>query len=332
MSSLTVAGFFCLAAGHRTLSVKPSGSKAWHCFYNTAVQCSDGSSFPAELRIYSPLNDTPLVDNTVAFVVAKAHFPKHAPVLLDAYHVVAVPGDPGSDTYDDGIPDLQHPLIFGLGNVSRKFDVLPGQNVKAFEVLTTEYVRDTSKSSTIDGVRWSNTPLPLVNTTVQFFGSCTSVCANGNLRVNVDNIVLNVGPPAGGAGGPPPPDGGNGPSTPKCKHFQAFASPASATSMSPSGTLTLPSGSGAIHSTLDDNMTLSASASTSPITMTRFDSAQHTAPIINAQAFSAASSPLSPPPVDDADHGILPVAESELEDSEQPKRASKRAAEKRRAV
>ncbi|EMD31001.1 hypothetical protein CERSUDRAFT_36819, partial [Gelatoporia subvermispora B] len=101
MSSLTIVGFFALANGERVVSTKPNSTvRTAHCIYTTAVQCSPSVALPAQIRVYSPQNDVPLADGLVAFVVAKAAFPLHESVLLDAYFVVPLPGDPTKEEYD----------------------------------------------------------------------------------------------------------------------------------------------------------------------------------------------------------------------------------------
>ncbi|KAF8834996.1 hypothetical protein BDN67DRAFT_913797 [Paxillus ammoniavirescens] len=150
MSSITIFGFFRLAAGRRVASQKPGAStKSYHCFYTTALQCSSGVALPAELRVYSPFNDTMLEDNTVAFVVAKAHFPRNESVLLEASHVVPLPGDPSSDEYDNNLPNSPYPFIIGLSSVPSRFETLSDRVSKAFNVVSSEFVHDGLKTSSV---------------------------------------------------------------------------------------------------------------------------------------------------------------------------------------
>ncbi|KAH7907760.1 hypothetical protein BJ138DRAFT_1014023 [Hygrophoropsis aurantiaca] len=227
MSSLTMFGFLALGAGRRVMSIKPgSSSKTWHCFYASVVQLSSGQSLPAEIRAYSPFNDVVHPDNTVAFIVAKAHFPAHDTLLLDAYHIIPVPGNPSDDSYDNHLPDCPHPFVLGIGSVPVKTDVLADGVSKAFEVITSEYVRDSVKSTSVqcvfDGTspRWSNTPVPNVNSIVQFFGTCAALTPSGVIRVNVENIVLNIGPSASSNS-----TSLSSPSPTKRRKFNAFVSP-----------------------------------------------------------------------------------------------------------
>ncbi|KIJ57953.1 hypothetical protein HYDPIDRAFT_72782, partial [Hydnomerulius pinastri MD-312] len=146
----TVFGFFGVAAGRRVTSQKPGAStKTYHCFYSTALHCTSGVSFPAELRVYSPFNDSVLPDNTVAFVIAKAHFPGGIPkenVLLEASHVIPLPGDPSSDTYENSLPDSPYPFVAGLGSVPSRTETLADGVSKGFTVVSSDFVRDSMKS------------------------------------------------------------------------------------------------------------------------------------------------------------------------------------------
>jgi hypothetical protein len=64
-------GFLCLAQGRRVMSTRPNtNTRTWHAHYVTSVQCANGDAFPAELRVYSPMNDVVHPDNTVAFIYA----------------------------------------------------------------------------------------------------------------------------------------------------------------------------------------------------------------------------------------------------------------------
>ena len=151
MSSLTVFGFFALAGGRRVATQKPgSGTKTYYCFYTTALQSTSGVALPVQLRVYSPTNDRVLEDNTVVFAVARAHMPAHETILLDVSHMYAIPGDPSSpDVYDAHLPDCSVPFIIGLGTVPVRAELLSDNTSKAFNVVSSEFVRDSLKTSTI---------------------------------------------------------------------------------------------------------------------------------------------------------------------------------------
>ncbi|KAI6131163.1 hypothetical protein EDD16DRAFT_1539565 [Pisolithus croceorrhizus] len=68
------------------------------------------------LHVYSPFNDMVLPDNTVAFVSTNVCVPATTPrdpILLEGIYVVAVPGDPASDSYESSIPDFPHLMVVG---------------------------------------------------------------------------------------------------------------------------------------------------------------------------------------------------------------------------
>ena len=149
MSSFTILGFFALANGHRLQTLKPGTSvRTWHAHYATTIQCITPPYVPADLHIYSPINDVLHPDNTIAFVVARVHIPHTGDILLDALHIVPCPGNPSDDSYDDTVPDFQFPMVYGLGVVSSPHESLPNGST-AFSVALTEYVRDANQQSTV---------------------------------------------------------------------------------------------------------------------------------------------------------------------------------------
>jgi hypothetical protein len=153
MSSCCIIGFFELMHGRRvdTDVNKPDGSVVTtkHDFYETCVVCSDAISMPAELRKYSPVKEVILRDKTVAYVVAKLNVPPAGgPLLLEAWHVAPVPGDPSSIDYNAHIPDFERPIVIGLGIVSAGPDGPPGGAV-TFPVTVSDYVRGGVKESTV---------------------------------------------------------------------------------------------------------------------------------------------------------------------------------------
>lgn len=149
MSSFTIIGFFGLANGHRLQTVKPGTDiRTWHAHYTTTVQCTNPPFLPADLRIYSPINDILHADNTIAFVIARVHVPHSGDTLMDALHIIPCPGDPSQDSYDETVPNFQFPMVCGLGVVSSSPETLTNGST-AFCVTLTEYVRDASHQSTI---------------------------------------------------------------------------------------------------------------------------------------------------------------------------------------
>ncbi|KAI5980706.1 hypothetical protein EDD15DRAFT_2117040, partial [Pisolithus albus] len=203
MSAIIVFGFFALANGDRVKTFRAGTSTAtYHCIYETTIQCTSGALFPAMLRVYSPYNDVALPDNTVAFVSAKVCIPASIPsdpVLLEGICVVAVPGDPNSDSYEQGIPDFPYPMVVGLGSVTSPPRTLSNGTSKAFDVVSTDYVRDTRMTSTVSCVfdsacpRWSRTPVPNQNMVIFYIGHFSDAASTGGLQVDLESISLNVG-------------------------------------------------------------------------------------------------------------------------------------------
>ena len=158
MSSFIVVGYFGLSSRRRLRSdvTRADGSTAaiWHVYYDTCLMCSGSPTLPAELRKYSTVNDAILVDDTVAFVVAKAFIPPgNLPgnVLLDAFHVVPMSGDPSSEDYEAHLPDFPLHLVFALGTVTAPHETLPGGMV-TFPLLLSEYVRGSMRESILQYV------------------------------------------------------------------------------------------------------------------------------------------------------------------------------------
>ena len=147
MSLFTLIGFLALTGGKRVVSTKLS--KVFYCFYTTTIQCSGSVDIPAEIHIYNPYNDIPYADDTIAFVIAKAFCPPNDTALLDAYHLVPVPGNPTEMEYElQHVPDCPYPFASGIGAVSGT-EVLADGVTKAFSIVVSDYVRDSIKSSTV---------------------------------------------------------------------------------------------------------------------------------------------------------------------------------------
>ncbi|KAI6098444.1 hypothetical protein EV401DRAFT_2147477, partial [Pisolithus croceorrhizus] len=162
MSATIVFGFFALANGECVKMLRAGSSTAtYHCVYETTIQCTSGVVFPAMLCVYSPFNDVVLTDNTVAFISAKIAIPANVagdPVLLEGICVMPVPGDVNTEDYKRHIPDFPHPMIIGLGSVTNQPKTLCDGTSKAFDVISTDYVRDSRMASTV-----CKTPLPNQN-------------------------------------------------------------------------------------------------------------------------------------------------------------------------
>jgi hypothetical protein len=126
------------------MTTRANNTRIWHAHYATTIQCADGNTIPADLRIYSPMNDVLHADDTVAFIYARAHLPNNSPALLDASHIVACPGDPTDNDYEDSVPDLPHPFVIALGHVTGRASH-SANGSRLFPIATSEYVRDNTQ-------------------------------------------------------------------------------------------------------------------------------------------------------------------------------------------
>ncbi|KAI6103851.1 hypothetical protein EV401DRAFT_2130510 [Pisolithus croceorrhizus] len=194
MSATIVFGFLALSNRDRVKTFRAGlSTTTYHCVYKTTIQCTSGIVVLAMLHVYSPFNDVMLPDNMVAFVSTKVCIPMttlHDPMLLKGICVVAVLGDPTSDNYKSGIPNLPHLMIVGLGSVTSPTRTLVDGTSKAFDVISSDYVWDMKMVSTVccvfDSARpqWSKTPVPNQNMTIFYVGG---------LHMELESIALNIG-------------------------------------------------------------------------------------------------------------------------------------------
>jgi hypothetical protein len=130
------------------MTTHANNTRIWHAHYTTSVQCADGTSLPANIRIYSPMNDILHAENTIALVYARAHITNDSTVLMDASHIIPCPGNPDDDSYQDSVPDLPNPFVIALGHVSGRASHLPDGS-RTFPLAVSEYVRDNTQLSNI---------------------------------------------------------------------------------------------------------------------------------------------------------------------------------------
>ncbi|KAJ7780260.1 hypothetical protein DFH07DRAFT_691077, partial [Mycena maculata] len=185
--------------GTRTSSTNTKGATVHHQVYMTAISCTNQQRLLAELRVYSPPGDQTLPDNTVVLTVAKALFPRGDKVLLEAIHFAPFLGDPKYNDYEDSIPDFTLPFVVGLGHVSAGQELLQDGS-RSFAVTTGDFIKGVNQTCTVHcayptiNKRWVSTPVPAVNTCVQFGGICCEIVEPGSIRINLDYIVLSVAP------------------------------------------------------------------------------------------------------------------------------------------
>ena len=272
MSSCTIVGFFELTHGIRTCTdiKKADGTTfaTWHVYYDTSVICSDSVSLPAELRKYSPPKEPILANDTVAFVVAKLNVPQAAGkeskdsdpqtgnVLLEALHIVPIPGDPTVDSYQAHLPDFVRPLIFALGTIAANPEG-PADGVVTFPLAVFDFVRGGMKECTLRYVlcmlvlttdatlsdsdsisllrcildksapQWRNLPMPRQGAVIEFMGRCSEPTAIGHLFVDIESIVFCTTPSSPSSPSSPTANHGQdrGSNNSKCRKFGPRAAP-----------------------------------------------------------------------------------------------------------
>ena len=146
MSSCFIFGFFELVHGHHmnTETKRGDGSLAitHHNYYESCVICSNNVSMLAKICKYSPAKEAILQDNTVAYVVAKVNILAgngSSIILLKAWHVTPVPGNPASENYNASIPDFIRPIVVGLRIVAADHNGAAGGAV-TFSVTVSDYI------------------------------------------------------------------------------------------------------------------------------------------------------------------------------------------------
>ncbi|KIP08005.1 hypothetical protein PHLGIDRAFT_53694, partial [Phlebiopsis gigantea 11061_1 CR5-6] len=102
MSTFILSGYLGLASPRRISSPNSRGATTWHYHYSTTIQ-TPTASIPAELRVYSPPEDVPHPDFTIADVVAKVHIASNGTAMMDAITISPFPGDPLDDEYENQV-------------------------------------------------------------------------------------------------------------------------------------------------------------------------------------------------------------------------------------
>jgi hypothetical protein len=223
MSSFFIIGFMAVKDGHLkevdTSSNSGGTIRLHYVYYTVGLQClHPQSNLLGELRSYCHSSTDPILpDNTVIFVVAKAHAPPNACVVMDSLYIAAIPGNPEDESYDDHVPDMCYPFVFCLGQVTRSLSATATSTLKTFQLNVSEYVRSKQNTSSLQCAfhiiynfislifalkrcvfdsshrRWARTPLPKPNTIVEVYGICRSITPAGNLEIQVENLALNIG-------------------------------------------------------------------------------------------------------------------------------------------
>jgi hypothetical protein len=158
MSVFMLFGNFCLAGGERLPTPRTTAANTpinvYHVYYDTTIKLLNGD-LQAQLRVYSPMGNVPLPNNTVVFAVTHAHIDKESPALLEAQVVFPYPGDPSDETYQDGLPDFPATFFVGVGPSRTSANVkeyAPDGQSRAFTLDLSDYVRDALKPSLVQYV------------------------------------------------------------------------------------------------------------------------------------------------------------------------------------
>ena len=131
MSSCSIFGFFELVHGRHmdTETKRGDGSLAitHHNYYESCVICSNNVLMLAKICKYSPAKVNISAGNG------------SSTILLKAWHVTPVPGNPASENYNASIPDFIRPIVVGLGIVAASHDGAAGGAV-TFSVTVSDYI------------------------------------------------------------------------------------------------------------------------------------------------------------------------------------------------
>ncbi|KAI0038340.1 hypothetical protein FA95DRAFT_1567799 [Auriscalpium vulgare] len=233
--SYLLYGNFCLAGGKTRTPTSRNGQAAnptFHRFYDTTISLADGTTLQAQLRIWSPSNDVGHPDNTVVFATVKAHSAAGSPALLDVMSLIPYPGNPSDADYDDPIPVLPSTFV-GIGVVRSQGPETAADGLsRAFLLDVSDYVRDSTKTSTIQcffdhtSPRWTRTPFPNHRSIVQVTGFCHGLTKDGDISIRIESIVFGLGTANAASFASGTNSASPGPSTPtKQRKYSAYATP-----------------------------------------------------------------------------------------------------------
>ena len=166
MSLFHLSGNFGVAGASRVSSVKQVGDRSvttFHYVYDTAITFRGAPSIQANLRVYSPPNDTPFTEQSIVFAFCKVFAPLNGTVLLDAISVYPYSGNPDDVSYDNSVLDFPGTFVYVSGVVKTQPEPVPShQASRFFTVETTEYVREISRISTLQSVFFIVLMIPLI--------------------------------------------------------------------------------------------------------------------------------------------------------------------------
>lgn len=127
-----------------------------YCYYNSSVQCSHGPDITAEIRTFSPAADPHVYpDITVAFIIGSAWMEKspRPRILIDADHIIVMPGDPSSEDYDEEMPHFCCPIVIAVDQVINTHQMMQENHTETeVDVSVSDYVRGNIQHSILQCV------------------------------------------------------------------------------------------------------------------------------------------------------------------------------------
>ncbi|KAF8590940.1 hypothetical protein K439DRAFT_1328560 [Ramaria rubella] len=92
---MSIPGNFTITSGR-----PPEGNPQYYLYYETSVQCMSPDVLQlAEIRIYSPCNESPLKDCMVVNLIGRLFTPSDGKYLIDGLFMIPFLGDPDQDKY-----------------------------------------------------------------------------------------------------------------------------------------------------------------------------------------------------------------------------------------
>ena len=199
--------------GNRRGYVHPSNPKSFYAFYDTSLSCADGTLSPVTVRFSCPPQVEIFPDGTVVFMIGSVYIaPKEELSLIEAKHMLPVPGNAAAPGYQNVIPLFRHSHINCVGTIcgppyslqDRSIvvpiclsDTVHGE-MKSFQMmyavfLETFYMSNLKSTNRClfsgEVPRWSIAPLPSLGTIIQVSGLCSRILSSGLMAFTVDEIA-----------------------------------------------------------------------------------------------------------------------------------------------
>lgn len=86
--------------------------------YNTTIECiNEPVKINVVLRRYTAVRKQPFSNGSMAFIIGKVHVAADSPAAVDALYFCFVPSSNTNNTNEFSLPDIFHPLFFGMGAI-----------------------------------------------------------------------------------------------------------------------------------------------------------------------------------------------------------------------